>query len=113
MDGDNISTSSGDSLDVEAGSDIWSLLHRLRTKADITDMFREMEASLRNAITSIREEMEKIGPRVTDLEDELELTLTEVDQLWQQVIQPQEQMALLHRYVKDLDNRGRQNNLRI
>ncbi|CAH2247788.1 Hypothetical predicted protein [Pelobates cultripes] len=77
------------------------------------DMFKKMEDSFSEKLKAVTSEIHHLGDRVCALEDNQEINENRWTECWKFQRSQTEAILSLQRKLDNIDNRGRQNNLRI
>ncbi|CAH2315459.1 Hypothetical predicted protein [Pelobates cultripes] len=107
------SPTTSDHSSVTRISDIKELLNNLSLKDDIAAMLTRLEASVQTQISSLTSEVRLVGNRVGDLEEDRDQILERLLNLEQRHKVMDAKLIHNMKNVEDLDNRGRQNNIRV
>uniref|UniRef100_A0A8C5QJC0 Uncharacterized protein n=1 Tax=Leptobrachium leishanense TaxID=445787 RepID=A0A8C5QJC0_9ANUR len=94
-------------------SEVREALKLLPTKTDLEGLFARLEAKFDARFEELGADVKHLGGRVQDLEEDREAAITQTQHFEILLSTQATQIASLFRWVDDLDNRGRRNNIRV
>uniref|UniRef100_A0A8C5R5T1 Uncharacterized protein n=1 Tax=Leptobrachium leishanense TaxID=445787 RepID=A0A8C5R5T1_9ANUR len=94
-------------------TEVREALKLLPTRTDLEGLFARLEAKFDARFEELGADIKHLGGRVHDLEEDREAAMTKTQHLETLLSTQATQIASLFRWVDDLDNRGRRNNIRV